>query len=61
MVNSNELTVCHDSIVQPQVRILIKKMLMCVYGRILELKQILTDEDLSIHTYVRIKSYAIVL
>lgn len=52
MVTSNELTVCHDYIIQPQLRIFIKKLLMCTFGRILELKQILIDEELSIYTYV---------
>ncbi|VVC37808.1 P-loop containing nucleoside triphosphate hydrolase [Cinara cedri] len=52
IVISNELTVCHDSIIQPQIRILIKRMLMCIHGRVLELKQILMDEDKSIYTPV---------
>jgi len=52
MLNSNELTVCYDSIIQPNLRILIKKMLIYVYGRILELKNILIAEDSSIYTLV---------
>jgi len=52
MVTSNELTACHDCIIQPQLRIFIKKLLMCTFGRILELKQILIGEELSIYTYV---------
>lgn len=52
MIICNELTGYHDFIIQPQVRILIKKMIMCSFGRILELKQILIDEDFSIYTYV---------
>ncbi|CAH1738693.1 unnamed protein product [Aphis gossypii] len=50
MVTSNKLTACHDCIVQPQLRIFIKKLLMCTFGRILELKQILIGEELSIYT-----------
>jgi len=52
MVTSNVLTMCHDSIIQPQIRDLTKEMLMCIYGRILELKQMLIDQDSSIYTYV---------
>lgn len=52
MVTCNKLTVCHDYIIQPQLRIFIKKLLMCTFGRILELKQILISEELSIYTYV---------
>lgn len=52
MVISNELTAYHNKIIQPQLRIFIKKLLMCTFGRILELKQILIGEDLSIYTYV---------
>lgn len=55
MIISNELTVQHDSIIQPQIRDFIKEMLMCIYGRILELKQMLIDEDLSIYTCVEKK------
>lgn len=51
MVTSNELTACHNKIIQPQLRIFIKKLLMCTFGRILELKQILIGEDFSIYTY----------
>lgn len=51
MVTSNNLTNCHDSIIQPQLRTLITKILMYIYGRVLELKQILIDEDCSIYTY----------
>lgn len=53
MLVSNELTACHDYIIQSQIRSLIKRMLMCIYGRILELKTLLMDEDLSIYTYVK--------
>lgn len=52
MVTSNELTACHNNIIQPQLRIFLKKLLMCTFGRILELKQILIGEDFSIYTYV---------
>jgi len=55
MVTSNELTACHNKIIQPQLRIFIKKLLMCTFGRILELKQILIGEDFSIYTYVLLK------
>lgn len=50
MVSSNELSKWHNNIVQLQLRDFIKKMLMSIYGRILELKQILTEEDSSIYT-----------
>ncbi|XP_050527914.1 dynein regulatory complex protein 11-like [Daktulosphaira vitifoliae] len=49
---SNELTAYHDSIIQPQIRILIKKLLIPLFGRLMELKQILMDGDLSIYTPV---------
>jgi len=55
MVTSNELTACHNYIIQPQLRIFIKKLLMCTFGRILELKQILIGEDVSIYTYDQLK------
>jgi len=55
MVTSNELTACHNNIIQPQLRIFIKRLLMCTFGRILELKKILIGEDFSIYTYVWLK------
>jgi len=59
MVTSNELTACHNNIIQPQLRIFLKKLLMCTFGRILELKQILVGEDFSIYTYVSLKRISI--
>ncbi|XP_025193072.1 dynein regulatory complex protein 11-like, partial [Melanaphis sacchari] len=50
MVTCNELTKCHDYIIQPQLRIFIKNVLTCTFGRIFELKKILINEDLSIYT-----------
>uniref|UniRef100_A0A2S2Q841 Uncharacterized protein n=1 Tax=Sipha flava TaxID=143950 RepID=A0A2S2Q841_9HEMI len=50
MVTSNQLNECYKYIIQPQIRILIKKTVMCMYGRIFELKQILVNEDSSIYT-----------
>ncbi|XP_050433854.1 dynein regulatory complex protein 11-like [Adelges cooleyi] len=49
---ANELTAHHDSIIQPQVRTLIKKLLLPTFGRLVELKQTLIDEDKSIYTPV---------
>lgn len=53
MVTSNQLSECYKYIIQPQIRILIKKTLMCIYGRIFEHKQTLVNEDSSIFTYVQ--------
>lgn len=50
----------HNTIIQPQLRNFIKKMLMSIYGRILELKQILIEEDSSIYTYV-LKNVQVIL
>ncbi|XP_066589498.1 dynein regulatory complex protein 11 [Prorops nasuta] len=43
----NKLEECHDQMVQPQKRILLKKMIDSAMGRILEIKHELVDIDLS--------------
>ena len=47
----NKLEICYDQLVQPQKRILVKKLLDSTMGRILELKHELVEIDLSEHTY----------
>lgn len=48
---ANKLTVCVDQIVQPQKRILIRKLLEATLGRILELKSDLVEADLNEWTH----------
>ncbi|KAF7386951.1 hypothetical protein HZH66_011403 [Vespula vulgaris] len=47
----NKLEECYDQIIQPQKRILLKKLLNSVIGRVLELKHELVNVDLSEHSY----------
>ena len=47
----NKLELCYDQFIQPQKRILIKKLLDSTMGRILELKHELVEIDLSEHNY----------
>lgn len=47
----NKLELCYDQLVQPQKRILVKKLLDLTMGRILELKHELVEIDLSEHNY----------
>lgn len=47
----NKLECCYDQVIQPQKRILIKKLLDASLGRILELKHELVNIDLSEHSY----------
>ena len=47
----NKLERCHDQVIQPQKRLLIKKSLDATLGRVLELKHELVNIDLSEHSY----------
>ncbi|XP_012261688.2 dynein regulatory complex protein 11 [Athalia rosae] len=47
IVASNNLHKCYDQVIQPQKRILIRKLLDSCIGRVLELKHELVDIDLS--------------
>ncbi|XP_047360518.1 dynein regulatory complex protein 11 [Vespa velutina] len=47
----NKLEECYDQIIQPQKRILLKKLLESIIGRVLELKHELVNVDLSEHSY----------
>lgn len=47
----NKLELCYDQIIQPQKRLLIKKMLVSCLGRILELKHELVEIDISEYNY----------
>ncbi|XP_015588089.1 dynein regulatory complex protein 11 [Cephus cinctus] len=47
----NKLNQCYDQIIQPQKRILIRKLLDSSIGRVLELKHELVDIDISEHSY----------
>ncbi|KAI4493349.1 hypothetical protein M0802_009409 [Mischocyttarus mexicanus] len=51
IIVSNKLEECYDQIIQPQKRILLKKLLDSVIGRVLELKHELVNVDLSEHSY----------
>lgn len=48
---ANKLETCYDQILQPQKRMLIKKMLDSTIGRVIELKHELVEVDLSEHSY----------
>ena len=52
IVVCNKLELCHDQVIQPQKRALIKRSLDACLGRILELKHELVDIDLSEYNYV---------
>ncbi|XP_046142497.1 dynein regulatory complex protein 11-like [Osmia bicornis bicornis] len=47
----NKLELCYDQIIQPQKRVLIKKLLDSCLGRVLELKHELVEIDLSEYSY----------
>ncbi|XP_061935622.1 dynein regulatory complex protein 11 isoform X1 [Apis cerana] len=47
----NKLELCYDQIIQPQKRLLIKKVLVSCLGRILELKHELVEIDISEYNY----------
>lgn len=47
----NNLNECYDQMIQPQKRILIKKLLDSVLGRVLELRHELIEIDLSEYSY----------
>lgn len=47
----NKLNECYDQMIQPQKRLLVKKILDSVLGRILELRHELIDIDLSEFSY----------
>ncbi|XP_036140295.1 dynein regulatory complex protein 11 [Monomorium pharaonis] len=47
----NKLEQCYDQTIQPQKRLLIKRLLDATLGRVLELKHELVDIDLSEHSY----------
>ncbi|KAG7205430.1 hypothetical protein KM043_007423 [Ampulex compressa] len=47
----NKLELCHDQVIQPQKRILLKRLLDSCVGRVLELKHELVEIDLSEHSY----------
>lgn len=51
IVACNKLDLCYDQVIQPQKRILIRKLLDSCIGRILELKHELVDVDLSEYNY----------
>ncbi|XP_046609162.1 dynein regulatory complex protein 11 [Neodiprion virginianus] len=51
IVVTNKLNQCYDQVVQPQKRILIRKLLDSCVGRVLELKHELVDVDLSEYNY----------
>lgn len=52
IVVCNKLELCHDQVIQPQKRALIKRSLDACLGRILELKHELVEIDLSEYSYV---------
>ncbi|XP_076682815.1 dynein regulatory complex protein 11 isoform X2 [Andrena cerasifolii] len=52
IVVCNKLELCHDQVIQPQKRALIKRLLDACLGRILELKHELVEIDLSEYNYV---------
>ncbi|XP_020283087.1 IQ and AAA domain-containing protein 1 [Pseudomyrmex gracilis] len=47
----NKLEECYEQMIQPQKRLLIRKLLNAVLGRLLELKHDLVNIDLSEHSY----------
>lgn len=51
IVCCNKLEQCYDQIIQPQKRILLRKLLDSTLGRILELKHELVEVDLSEYNY----------
>ncbi|XP_066140976.1 IQ and AAA domain-containing protein 1-like [Euwallacea fornicatus] len=51
IVISNKLSICVDQMVQPQKRLLLRKLLEAVLGRILELKSDLVEADLAEWTH----------
>ncbi|XP_076172417.1 dynein regulatory complex protein 11 [Ptiloglossa arizonensis] len=51
IIISNKLELCYDQVIQPQKRVLIKKLLNLCLGRILELKHELVEIDLSEYSY----------
>ncbi|XP_076238279.1 dynein regulatory complex protein 11 [Calliopsis andreniformis] len=51
IIISNKLELCYDQVIQPQKRVLIRKMLDACLGRVLELKHDLVEIDLSEYSY----------
>ncbi|XP_031839802.2 dynein regulatory complex protein 11 isoform X1 [Nomia melanderi] len=51
IIISNKLELCYDQVIQPQKRILIRRLLDSCLGRILELKHELVEIDLSEYSY----------
>ncbi|XP_053974320.1 dynein regulatory complex protein 11 isoform X1 [Hylaeus volcanicus] len=51
IIVSNKLELCYDQVIQPQKRVLLRKLLDSCVGRILELKHELVEIDLSEYSY----------
>ena len=51
IVIANKLELCYDQMLQPQKRLLIRKLLDCTVGRVIELKHELVEVDLCEHSY----------
>ncbi|XP_011862615.1 PREDICTED: IQ and AAA domain-containing protein 1 isoform X2 [Vollenhovia emeryi] len=51
ILTCNKLERCYDQVIQPQKRLLLKRLLNATLGRVLELKHQLVNIDLSEHSY----------